>query len=87
MKVDFSELIDILRCPVTGLKLAVAPADVLQRLREEQAAGRLVYQSGKAVTMAVDAGLLREDGKMLYPVQDGIPVMVRDEGIPLDFMR
>jgi uncharacterized protein YbaR (Trm112 family) len=28
-------------------------------------------------------GLVREDGKVLYPVDDGIPVMLVEQSIPL----
>ena len=31
----------------------------------------------------LDAGLLRADGKFLYPVRHNIPVMLVDEAIPL----
>jgi uncharacterized protein YbaR (Trm112 family) len=29
------------------------------------------------------AGLVREDGKVIYPISDGIPLLVPEEGIPL----
>ena len=32
----------------------------------------------------IEAGLVREDGRILYPVRDDIPVMLIDEAIPLE---
>lgn len=32
---------------------------------------------------SLEAGLIREDGQVLYPVVNGIPVLLADEGIVL----
>jgi len=78
-----SEFAEQLRCPETRQKLSIAPPELLQWMRDEQAAGRLFYKSGKYVTDPVKAGLVREDGRMFYPVINDIPVMLRDEAILL----
>jgi len=83
MRNRLPQFMDLLRCPQTGLKLAPAPASLLDQLRAEHAAGRLLYESGKKVNAPPIAALLREDGKMLYPVCDGIPVLIKEEAIPL----
>jgi len=31
----------------------------------------------------IDAGLVRADGKFLYPIRHDIPIMLVDEAIPL----
>ncbi len=31
----------------------------------------------------IDGGLVREDGKCLYPIRGNIPIMLIDEAIPL----
>jgi len=33
------------------------------------------------VTEVLEEGLLREDGTLIYPIRDGIPVLLIDEGI------
>ena len=78
-----SDFVSILRCPETHQKLVSAPAELLERLRREQAASNLMYQSGKPVVEPLEAGLLREDGRVLYAVSDGIPVLVKEEAISL----
>jgi len=46
---------------------------------------RIVMQnrSGKVVSEILVEGLLRKDGKVLYPVRNSIPVMLVEEGITL----
>jgi uncharacterized protein len=36
------------------------------------------------VTEPLDGGLVRADQKILYPIRENIPVMLIDEGIPLE---
>ena len=76
-----SDLAEQLRCPETRQKLSVASPELLQWMRDEQAAGRLFYKSGKYLTDTVKAGLVREDGRLFYPVVHDIPLLVNDEAI------
>jgi uncharacterized protein YbaR (Trm112 family) len=63
--------------------VALADADVLARLNEEIDAGRLRNRGGDAVSKRITEGLVREDGKVLYIVDDDIPVMLVEESIEL----
>lgn len=77
------ELLEILVCPETKQPVHPASADVLERLRAEAEAGRLRNRGGDPVKEPIREGLVREDGKILYPVDDGIPVMLIEESIDL----
>ena len=46
-------------------------------------AGRVHTRGGRAVTEPIAEGLVREDGRILYAVDDGIPVMLIEESIEL----
>lgn len=63
-------LLEILCCPVTHQALRVADAGTL-RLAAER------------TSTPFSEGLLREDGRMIYPVKNGIPLLVPEEGIAL----
>jgi uncharacterized protein YbaR (Trm112 family) len=82
MPVD-SELISILVCPETGQPVKLADASVLERLNAAVDAGSLRTRGGAPVAKRLQEGLLREDGKVLYPVEDGIPVMLTEDSIEL----
>ena len=77
------ELLEILVCPETKQPIALAGADVLARINAEIDAGRLRNRGGEIVKTRISEGLVREDGRILYPVDDGIPVMLIDESIEL----
>ena len=77
------ELLDILVCPETKQPVAPAPADLLEKLNAEIEAGRLRNRGGDALTKPIEEGLLREDGRILYVVDDSIPVMLVEESIEL----
>jgi uncharacterized protein len=77
------ELLKILCCPETHQKIALADAALIQRVNEQIAEGKAVNRAGKPVAEKLEEGLVREDGKLLYPVRQGVPVMLIDEGIVL----
>ena len=79
-----SELLDILVCPETHAAVRLADAGTLQRVNAAVAGGTLRNRGGDVVTVRLEAGLLREDGAVLYPVRDDIPVMLIDESISLE---
>lgn len=64
------ELIEILCCPVTRQTLRLA--DKAELTKASIRASRVIFE-----------GLVREDGKILYPISDGIPLLVPEEGIPI----
>ena len=79
-----SELLEILVCPETKQKLRLAGKEVLDRVNQGVAKGYVRNQCGEQVKGRVEEALVREDGRVLYLVQDGIPVMLLDEAILLD---
>lgn len=78
-----AELLEILVCPETKQSLRPADGPLLERLNEAVARGSLRNRGGEAVDEPLDAGLVREDGQVLYPVRDDIPIMLLDEAIEL----
>ncbi len=77
------ELLEILVCPETKQPVSPASAEILQKLSTQVAAGNLRNRGGEKVAKAPTEGLVREDGKILYPVEDDIPVMLVEESIEL----
>ena len=78
------ELLAILACPETHQALSLADAAVLEGLNARIEAGTARTAAGATVEERVEAGLLREDRKVLYPIRDAIPVLLVDEGIDLE---
>ena len=76
-------LLDILVCPETKQPLRVADVALLERVNASVQKGSLTNRGGQRVSTPVEAGLVRKDGAVLYPVRDDIPIMLIDESIPL----
>ena len=79
-----AELLEILVCPEDKTPVALATADILASLNARIAAGGIKTRGGAPVTEAVTEGLVRADGKYLYPVREDIPVMLIDEAVTVD---
>ena len=46
--------------------------------------GELKNKAGQVVSEKIDGGLVRVDRKILYPIRDSIPVMLIEEGVPIE---
>ncbi|HLU69909.1 MAG TPA: hypothetical protein VKZ88_03960 [Fibrobacteria bacterium] len=77
------QLLEILCCPETRQDVALAPAEMIEDLNRRIEAGTLANRTGEPVREKLDAGLLRADGQVLYPIREDIPVMLVEEAIPL----
>jgi uncharacterized protein YbaR (Trm112 family) len=62
-----TSLLDLVCCPETHQPLRFATPDELPRLANP--------------TQPLEAALLREDGRVAYPIRNGIPLLVIDEQI------
>lgn len=78
-----ADLLKMLRCPDDRSVLAEADAATIERLNVAVAAGTLRNRGGAKVAQRLDGGLVRSDGRYLYPILDGIPVLLVDEAVPL----
>ena len=63
--------------------MRLAEPAVIDKLNGQIAAGTVTNRAGQPVKEKIDGGLVRVDGKFLYPIRRNIPVMLVDEGIPL----
>ena len=78
-----AELIELLVCPESKQSLRPVDPEALARLNEAIAGGRVHNRGGSLLSVPVRAGLVREDGRLLYPVREDIPIMLLDESIEL----
>lgn len=77
------ELLDILACPEDKTPVHLADQDLIDQLNSRIESGELANRSGKKVEKKIDGGLVRADEAYLYPIEDGIPIMLIDEAISL----
>ena len=76
-------LLDIVCCPVTRLPLEVMPATRAERLNSMIGEHRIRNREGETVDGTAEQWLMTRDGKLAYPVRDGIPVLIDDQGVEL----
>ena len=78
-----SDWLKILCCPETHQEVRLAEPAIIDQLNRQVAAGALKNRAGQAVQAKLEGGLIRVDGKFLYPIRHNIPVMLVDQGIPV----
>lgn len=83
MRMD-KRLLTILRCPVTHKGLTLLKKDKLDKINAAIAAGKVSTLDGVRLEDALDEALITDDGKRLYPVNDGIPVLLEGESIQVE---
>jgi uncharacterized protein YbaR (Trm112 family) len=80
MAVD-RRLLEILCCPVSKVPVVPLARNRLSELNRRIEAGAVQTVRGVAVTTPLAEGLITTDGKVIYRIDDGIPVMLPDEAI------
>jgi uncharacterized protein YbaR (Trm112 family) len=80
MPVD-RKLLDILCCPVSKTPLQPLDRTRLDKLNAGISAGEVQYIDGALVETSLAEALITVDSKVIYTVEDSIPVMLEDKGI------
>ncbi|BCT92972.1 hypothetical protein LYSHEL_19950 [Lysobacter helvus] len=75
------KLLDILACPATRQPLSLLEARGLQALNQAIAAGSVKRADGQPQSDALREALVTRDRKLAYRIDDGIPVLLADEGL------
>lgn len=74
-------LLDILCCPVSKTPLRLLGKSELDALNKAIAGGTVATVASAAVHQPLAEGLITTDRKVIYRIDDGIPVMLPEEGI------
>ena len=81
------KLLSILCCPVTHKGLSMARASVLDAVNAAIESGEFVNRDGAAMSEKLKEALVTDDGGTLYPINDGIPVLLAGEACALDQLK
>ena len=75
------ELLEILCCPETRQPVRQAPEALVESMNQAIRDGSLKSGAEGDEPAVLQGGLLREDGQFLYPIRNGIPIMLIEERI------
>ncbi len=75
------KLLDILCCPATRQSLSLLDARGLDALNQAIGAGTIVRVDGAEQRQPLGEALITQDRKLVYRVDDGIPVLLAEEAI------
>ncbi len=74
-------LLDIICCPVTRLPLQPLEGARMARLNTAIAAGQVRNRGGQPASGPLAEALVTRNGRLVYPVRDGIPLLLEEESI------
>jgi len=78
------QLLDILCCPKTRVAVKELTAEQLNKINKDISEKTINYADGKPVDKQLEEGLITEDNKTIYRVDEEIPIMLIDMGIPAE---
>ena len=74
-------ILQILACPESKQSLMQAPDSLIQELNQKISRRELFTVTDELVVEEIAVGLIREDGRIVYRVREGIAVLLVEEGI------
>ena len=78
---------ELVVCPQNHARLQMADEALIEQINQAIAAGQLRNVSGRSVEKRLDSALVREDGRVVYPIVDEIPILLADEAICVDWFE
>ena len=66
------------------LLVTLAWPELLKKINTAISDGKLVNRDGAELSGSLDEALITDDGKIMYPVNDGIPVLLEGESVALN---
>ena len=76
-------LLDIICCPVTRLPMVPMSTATLAKLNGLIQEQKIKSRDDAVLSEELREALVTDDGKIAYPVVDGIPVLLEERGISL----
>jgi uncharacterized protein YbaR (Trm112 family) len=77
-------LLTILRCPISHKGLSILKKDTLDQINAAILRGELKNSEGDQLAQPLAEALITDDGKRVYPIDDGIPVLLEGESISVE---
>ena len=75
------KLLDILCCPSSKQSLHLLSSTQLEQLNNAIAAQLVTQLDGQKLTTPLKEALITKDQKLIYRIDDGIPVLLSEEAI------
>jgi ubiquinone/menaquinone biosynthesis C-methylase UbiE/uncharacterized protein YbaR (Trm112 family) len=73
----------ILRCPITKQGLRLLKPQEIPLLNDRMTRGELLHRDGTPVKVSIESGLISRDGRFVYPIIDGIILLLETLAIPV----
>ena len=77
------ELLAILVCPETHQDVPLGTPNEVGHINAAIGQGQVKTAAGAPVKVPVEGALIRADRAIAYPIRDGFPVMLVDEGLAI----
>ena len=74
-------LLDIVVCPLTKLPLQLLDGERLAQLNAAISSGGVLNRAAQALPETLAEALVTRDGRLVYPIREGIPILLEEESI------
>jgi ubiquinone/menaquinone biosynthesis C-methylase UbiE/uncharacterized protein YbaR (Trm112 family) len=76
--------INILRCPITKMKLGYMDDSAINNINFRIAKTEIYHYGGEVAQKQIDSALISENGQFIYPIEDGIVLLMESLALVAD---